>query len=130
MRHINKVINNYIMTHLEDLPPIYNDLFVEDLGDAVMSRHDPSNAAERRHIDGSRQGITSVSFYTRSKNATNALKWADMIVNLLDSLEIEDAENNLFLACEVTSNPQFISVDDAEQKIFMATISVDYTIAE
>ena len=72
MKGIGKLVNEYLKQKLDIA--IYNDVFADDKDGAtdIICRYDPSEAAERRFIDGTRRVEEQLSFYCRSPNATKA----------------------------------------------------------
>lgn len=107
---IAETISAWVETAL-DLPfTIFCDLIPDEDSDGVCIRHDPTPAAEKRFIDGTREVSWNFTFYTRCKDAENARKYGKKIVDTLDGATIESTEN-IKIDCEAVTLPQFIDTD-------------------
>lgn len=94
-----------------DLPfTIFCDLIPDEDADGACIRHDPTPAAEKRFIDGTREVSWNFTFYTRCKDAENAREYGKKIVDTLDGATIESTEN-IKIDCEAVTLPQFIDTD-------------------
>lgn len=90
---------------------IFCDLIPDEEADGACIRHDPTPAAEKRFIDGTRQVAWNFTFYTRCKNAENAREYGKQIVDKLDGTTIMSAEDRIQIDCEAVTMPQFIETD-------------------
>jgi hypothetical protein len=107
---IAETISAWVETAL-DLPfTIYCDLIPDEDADGACVRHDPTPAAEKRFIDGTRKVSWNFTFYTRCRDAGNALEYGKQIVDKLDGATIESTEN-IKIDCEAVTLPQFIDTD-------------------
>ncbi|WP_147613028.1 phage tail terminator protein [Treponema pectinovorum] len=94
-----------------DLPfTIYSDLIPYEDGDGACVRHDPTPAAEKRFIDGTRLVAWNFTFYTRCKNAFLARDYGKQIVDKLDGATVISAEE-IKIECEAVTLPQYIDTD-------------------
>ena len=89
---------------------IFYDLIPNEDEDGACIRHDPTPAAEKRFIDGTREVSWNFTFYTRCKDAENAREYGKKIVDTLDGATIESTEN-IKIDCEAVTLPQFIDTD-------------------
>lgn len=107
---IAETISAWVETAL-DLPfTIFCDLIPDDDADGACIRHDPTPAAEKRFIDGTREVSWNFTFYTRCKDAENAREYGKKIVDTLDGATIESTEN-IKIDCEAVTLLQFIDTD-------------------
>ncbi|MGP1564526.1 MAG: phage tail terminator protein [Treponema sp.] len=107
---IAETISAWVETAL-DLPfTIFCDLIPDEDADGACIRHDPTPAAEKRFIDGTREVSWNFTFYTRCKDAENAREYGKKIVGTLDGATIESTEN-IKIDCEAVTLPQFIDTD-------------------
>lgn len=113
MKGIAKLINSYLKKKLDIT--IYNDVFADDKAGAtdIICRYDPSEAAERRFIDGTRRVEEQLAFYCRSPNATKARDTLDDIIKTLDNHHIVRLDDKLLCQCEAVTLPQFVDVSDS-----------------
>ena len=116
MKGIAKLVNEYLKKKL-DLT-IYNDVFADDKAGATdtICRYDPSAAAERRFIDGTRRVEEQLSFYT-----------LDDIIKTLDNhhiLRIDD--DGLICQCEAVTLPQFVDMSDSGKTTYTCTVKIIY----
>ncbi len=94
-----------------DLPfTIFCDLIPDEDADGACIRHDPTPAAEKRFIDGTREVSWNFTFYTRCKNAEDAREYGKQIVDKLDGATVTSAEGTE-IECEAVTLPQFIDTD-------------------
>ena len=89
---------------------IFCDLIPDEDENGTCIRHDPTPAAEKRFIDGTREVSWNFTFYTRCKDAENAREYGKKIVDTLDGATIESTEN-IKIDCEAVTLPQFIDTD-------------------
>ncbi|MGP1603323.1 MAG: phage tail terminator protein [Treponema sp.] len=89
---------------------IFCDLIPDEDENGACIRHDPTPAAEKRFIDGTREVSWNFTFYTRCKDAENAREYGKKIVDTLDGATIESTEN-IKIDCEAVTLPQFIDTD-------------------
>ena len=89
---------------------IFYDLIPNEDEDGACIRHDPTPAAEKRFIDGTREVSWNFTFYTRCKDAENAREYGKKILDTLDGATIESTEN-IKIDCEAVTLPQFIDTD-------------------
>jgi hypothetical protein len=127
MKGIAKLVNEYLKKKLDIT--IYNDVFADDKAGAtdIICRYDPSEAAERRFIDGTRRVEEQLSFYCRSPNATQARDTLDDIIKTLDNhhiLRIDD--DRLICQCEAVTLPQFVDMSDSGKTTYTCTVKIIY----
>ena len=126
MKGIANLVNNYLKTKLG--LTIYNDVFVDDEAGAtdIICRYDPSEAAERRFIDGTRRVEEQLAFYCRSPNATKARDTLDDIIKTLDNHHIVRLDDKLLCQCEAVTLPQFVDVSDSGKTTYTCTVKIIY----
>ena len=126
MKGIAKLINDYLAKKLG--VTVYNDVFADDKAGAtdIISRYDPSAAAERRFIDGTRRVEEQLSFYCRSPNATKARDTLDDIIKTLDNHHIVRLDDKLLCQCEAVTLPQFVDVSDSGKTTYTCTVKIIY----
>lgn len=107
---IAETISEWVESALELPFTIFCDLIPDEDADGACIRHDPTPAAEKRFIDGTREVSWNFTFYTRCKNAEDAREYGKQIVDKLDGATIESAEN-IEIDCEAVTLPQFIDTD-------------------
>ena len=95
--------------------------------DEILCRYDPSTAHYRQFLDGSRLCQQSFSFYSRCKKSNNARDWLQWICNTVDTENIIRTSDSAEIDCEVSTLPQFVSIDDAGYTTYTMTINVEYT---
>ena len=107
---IAETISEWVENAL-DLPfTIYCDLIPDENADGACVRHDPTPAAEKRFIDGTREVSWNFTFYTRCKDAAQAREYGKQIVDKLDGATVISAEE-IKIDCEAVTLPQFIDTD-------------------
>lgn len=127
MEHIAKTINKWLNETLSDIPKIENDVFSVISGkDAVFCRYEASAAAEKRFLDGSRNGTQVLSYYYRSTNASKARANLEKIINALDTKDFIPIGEKTSIYCEAVATPQFVEIDEKNSTIYTATVNVDY----
>ena len=126
MKGIAKLINSYLKKKLG--LTIYNDVFADDKAGAtdIICRYDPSAAAERRFIDGTRRIEEQLSFYCRSPNATKARDTLDDIIKTLDNHHIVRIDDKLLCQCEAVTLPQFVDMSDSGKTTYTCTVKIIY----
>ena len=107
---IAETISAWVETALELPFTIFCDSIPDEDADGACIRHDPTPAAEKRFIDGTREVSWNFTFYTRCKDAENAREYGKQIVDKLDGATIESTEN-IEIDCEAVTLPQFIETD-------------------
>lgn len=107
---IAETISAWVEIALELPFTIFCDLIPDEDADGACIRHDPTPAAEKRFIDGTREVSWNFTFYTRCKDAENAREYGKQIVDKLDGATIESTEN-IKIDCEAVTLPQFIDTD-------------------
>ena len=107
---IAETISAWVETALELPFTIFCDLIPDEDADGACIRHDPTPAAEKRFIDGTREVSWNFTFFTRCKDAEDAREYGKQIVDKLDGATIESAEN-IEIDCEAVTLPQFIETD-------------------
>lgn len=107
---IAETISAWVETALELPFTIFCDLIPDEDADGACIRHDPTPAAEKRFIDGTREVSWNFTFFTRCKNAEDAREYGKQIVDKLDGATIESTEN-IEIDCEAVTLPQFIETD-------------------
>ena len=126
MKGIAKLVNEYLKQKLDIA--IYNDVFADDKEGAtdIICRYDPSEAAERRFIDGTRRVEEQLSFYCRSPNATKARDTLDDIIKTLDNHHVLRVKDGLLCQCEAVTLPQFVDVIDSGKTTYTCTVKIIY----
>lgn len=107
---IAETISEWVENALELPFTIFCDLIPDEDADGACIRHDPTPAAEKRFIDGTREVSWNFTFYTRCKDAENAREYGKQIVDKLDGATITSTDN-IQIDCEAVTLPQFIDTD-------------------
>ena len=107
---IAETISAWVESALELPFTIFCDLIPDEDADGACIRHDPTPAAEKRFIDGTREVSWNFTFYTRCKDAEDAREYGKQIVDKLDGATIESADK-IQIDCEAVTLPQFIDTD-------------------
>lgn len=107
---IAETISAWVEIALELPFTIFCDLIPDEDADGACIRHDPTPAAEKRFIDGTREVSWNFTFFTRCKAAEDAREYGKQIVDKLDGATIESTEN-IEIDCEAVTLPQFIETD-------------------
>ena len=107
---IAETISALVENALELPFTIFCDLIPDEDADGACIRHDPTPAAEKRFIDGTREVSWNFTFYTRCKDAENAREYGKQIVDKLDGATITSTDN-IQIDCEAVTLPQFIDTD-------------------
>ena len=107
---IAETISAWVENALELPFTIFCDLIPDEDADGACIRHDPTPAAEKRFIDGTREVSWNFTFFTRCKNAEDAREYGKQSVDKLDGATIESPEN-IKIDCEAVTLPQFIETD-------------------
>ena len=107
---IAETISAWVEIALELPFTIFCDLIPDEDADGACIRHDPTPAAEKRFIDGTREVSWNFTFFTRCKDAEDAREYGKQIVDKLDGATIESSEN-IKIDCEAVTLPQFIDTD-------------------
>lgn len=126
MKGIAKLINEYLKKKLDIT--VYNDVFADDKAGAtdIISRYDPSSAAERRFIDGTRRVEEQIAYYCRSPNATTARDTLDDIIKTLDNHHVLRVKDGLLCQCEAVTLPQFVDMSDSGKTTYTCTVKIIY----
>lgn len=126
MKGIAKLINEYLKKKLDIT--VYNDVFADDKAGAtdIISRYDPSAAAERRFIDGTRRVEEQIAYYCRSPNATRARDTLDDIIKTLDNHHVLRVKDGLLCQCEAVTLPQFVDMSDSGKTTYTCTVKIIY----
>ena len=126
MKGIAKLINDYLAKKLG--VTVYNDVFADDKAGAtdIISRYDPSAAAERRFIDGTRRVEEQIAYYCRSPNATKARDTLDDIIKTLDNHHVLRVKDGLLCQCEAVTLPQFVDMSDSGKTTYTCTVKIIY----
>lgn len=106
---IAEIISEWIEDELELPFTIHCDMIPEADGDGACVRHDPTPAAEKRFMDGTRLVAWNFTFYTRCMDAARAREYGKRIVDRLDGATVESGGFNI--DCEAVTLPQFIETD-------------------
>ena len=107
---IAETISEWVENALELPFTIFCDLIPDEDADGACIRHDPTPAAEKRFIDGTREVSWNFTFYTRCKDAENAREYGKQIVDKLDGATITSTDN-IQIDCEAVTLPQLIDTD-------------------
>lgn len=145
MIDIQNPLNYYLLQNLPlnegALPVITNDLFLDAEGLAVCCAPSPSNAYERKHLDGSVMGKRFFDYRCRSQSAGEARLILEFLLEIVDDLELEIVDGvarevressagenkpQAFFSCEAVSAPVFLGLDDKGQSVYQCSISVTY----
>ena len=105
-----ETISAWVETALELPFTIYCDLIPDEDADGACIRHDPTPAAEKRYLDGTRLVSWNFTFYTRCRNAAQAREYGKQIVDELDGATVTSDEE-IKIDCEAVTLPQFIDTD-------------------
>ena len=126
MKGIAKLINEYLKEKLGIT--VYNDVFADDKARAtdIICRYDPSAAAERRFIDGTRRVEEQIAYYCRSPNATTARDTLDDIIKTLDNHHVLRVKDGLLCQCEAVTLPQFVDMSDSGKTTYTCTVKIVY----
>ena len=126
MKGIAKLINDYLAKKLG--VTVYNDVFADDKAGAtdIISRYDPSAAAERRFIDGTRRVEEQIAYYCRSPNATTARDTLDDIIKTLDNHHVLRVKDGLLCQCEAVTLPRFVDMSDSGKTTYTCTVKIIY----
>ena len=123
---IAETISAWVETALELPFTIFCDLIPDEDADGACIRHDPTPAAEKRFIDGTREVSWNFTFYTRCKNATDARDYGKRIVDKLDGATIERSDDGLEIDCEAVTLPQFIDTDAKGYTTYASSVRATY----
>ena len=115
----------YIEEQLELPFALYTDALPTEAGDGACIRCDPAAAASREYTDGSRLVTWNLSVYVRCAAAEDAREWAKAIPDALDGAEIT-SEDDVVIACEAETLPQYIETDAKGAVIYMASFIAGY----
>ena len=126
MLNITETVNNYLKAQITGLPTIYNDLFPVELGDLIVSRHDPSQSAAREFGDGTRYVLAQFSYYARCTRAGDSREWLDKITQELENEQLVRQADGVSFQSSVTTLPQFVEVDNKGQTIYMMSVQINY----
>ncbi|MBP5359386.1 MAG: minor capsid protein [Treponema sp.] len=107
---VAETISAWVETALELPFTIYCDLIPDEDADGACIRHDPTPAAEKRYLDGTRLVSWNFTFYTRCRNAAQAREYGKQIVDELDGATVTSDEE-IKIDCEAVTLPQFIDTD-------------------
>ena len=124
MMNIAEILNNHLLESLEDVDVIYNDVFPTDEDECVISRYSPSQATEKRYIDGSAVGNVPLSYFMRSSDAEKCRKVLGEIINLTDGLEM--ISDGIEVRFEAVTLPNFVSIDDKNNAVYTCDIVARY----
>ena len=126
MKGIAKLVNDYLKEKLG--VTVYNDVFADDKARAtdIICRYDPSAAAERRFIDGTRRVEEQIAYYCRSPNATTARDTLDDIIKTLDNHHVLRVKDGLLCQCEAVTLPQFVDISDSGKTTYTCTVKIIY----
>ena len=126
MLNIANTVNTWLSSQITGLPTVYNDIFPAETGDLIVSRHDPSQSAEREFGDGTRLVEAALSYYARCSNASDARMWLETILNLLDNEQLVRAADGVTFSAEGVSLPQFVEEDDKGQTVYVMAVKISY----
>lgn len=130
MIDVASIVCDYIESHLELPFTISLDLIQNAEKDGSCIRHDPTMASERAFTDGSRLIEWSLALYVRMKNATEARRQTENIIEFLNDLTIVDSKTNTEINCEAVTLAQFIGTDDKEMTTYTASFSARFLQGE
>ena len=125
MNILNEV-NAYLLQKITPYSTIYLDVFPNDSVEELMSRNDPSPAAETRYMDGSRIGIFQFSYYAKSSSSETARLQLESIISALDFKELSTISNGTAIKLEAATTPAFVSKSEAGEVIFVTSLRLEY----
>ena len=125
MNILNEV-NAYLLQKITPYSTIYLDVFPNDSVEELMSRNDPSQAAETRYMDGSRIGIFQFSYYAKSSSSETARLQLEAIIAALDFKELSTISNGTAIKLEAATTPAFVSKSEAGEVIFVTSLRLEY----
>ena len=123
--NIAEIVSEWIEKALHLPFTIYCDIIPKADSDAACVRHDPSPAAEKRFMDGSRYVSRNLTFYVRMKNAEQARELVKQITDKLDGTTVVSADG-VSIDCEAATLPQYIDTDSKEYTTYSAAIKCEY----
>ena len=126
MQNIMSKINEYAESNVELYSTIYQNVFPAQANDELMSRADPSTAAEVRYMDGSRVGTVNVSYYAKARDQRKARTELEKIIGILDVQTEISIDDGLLILVEAVTLPSFVSIDETGNYIFTMTIRISY----
>jgi hypothetical protein len=127
MNILNEV-NAYLLQKITPYSTIYLDVFPNDSIEELMSRNDPSQAAETRYLDGSRIGIFQFSYYAKSSSSETARLQLEAIISALDFKELSTISNGTAIKLEAATTPAFVSKSEAGEVIFVTSLRLEYHV--
>ena len=125
MNILNEV-NAYLLQKITPYSTIYLDVFPNDSIEELMSRNDPSQAAETRYMDGSRIGVFQFSYYAKSSSSETARLQLEAIISALDFKELSTISNGTAIKLEAATTPAFVSKSEAGEVIFVTSLRLEY----
>lgn len=125
MNILNEV-NAYLLQKITPYSTIYLDVFPNDSVEELMSRNDPSQAAETRYMDGSRIGVFQFSYYAKSSSSETARLQLESIISALDFKELSTISNGTAIKLEAATTPAFVSKSEAGEVIFVTSLRLEY----
>jgi len=125
MNILNEV-NAYLLQKITPYSTIYLDVFPNDSIEELMSRNDPSQAAETRYMDGSRIGVFQFSYYAKSSSSETARLQLESIISALDFKELSTISNGTAIKLEAATTPAFVSKSEAGEVIFVTSLRLEY----
>ena len=123
--NVAEVVSGWIEKTLNLPFTIYCDLIPFADADGACVRHDPSPAAEKRFMDGSRYVSWNLTFYVRMKNAEEAREIAKQITDKLDDATVM-RDDGVTIDCEAVTLPQYIDTDSKEYTTYASAIKCEY----
>ena len=127
MNILNEV-NAYLLQKITPYSTIYLDVFPNDSVEELMSRNDPSQAAETRYLDGSRIGIFQFSYYAKSASSETARIQLEAIIAALDFKELSTISDGTAIKLEAATTPAFVSKSEAGEVIFVTSLRLEYHV--
>ena len=123
--NVAEVVSKWVEKALNLPFTIYCDLIPFAEADGACVRHDPSPAAEKRFMDGSRYVSRNLTFYVRMKNAEQARELAKQITDKLDGATVM-RDDGMTIDCEAVTLPQYIDTDSKEYTTYATAIKCEY----
>ena len=123
--NVAEIVSEWVEKTLHLPFTIYCDLIPLVDADGACIRHDPSPAAEKRFMDGSRYVSWNLTFYVRMKNAERARELAKQITDKLDGATVI-SNDDVPIDCEAVSLPQYIDTDSKEYTTYAVAIKCEY----
>jgi len=125
MSLVDSVIN-FLEEEFKDEEPVFK-FYIDEIPspdvEAIVLRHDPSQAKTRSFVDGTSLQFNSIGFYSRFSDKEKSRVILKKISNALDNLQIENKFATLTI--EVSTQISFAYTDDKERAIYTFSANVE-----